>query len=231
VARACSGLRDLDVMRLDLAARADDVPSALRAGVARLQSEVEHDRAAELRAFNAVLAGDDWRRLKRDWRAALRALASGAPMGVDAEEPAGPLLGRALRRRYERVGELAREAETGDGAALHRLRIGCKKLRYTIEFVAVMDREADELLVSLTGIQDVLGELNDLRVQEARLQAALAVLPGPGPEAATRAAAIGALLTILERRRRRLARRCGDRLDDLSRRGFTRALGRVAAGG
>lgn len=72
---------------------------------------------------------------------------------------------------YARLtGWLVNMRETGgdigleDDAALHRLRIGGKKLRYALESLPGKDRKARDLLVRVKKLQDCLGTIIDARV-------------------------------------------------------------------
>jgi CHAD domain-containing protein len=111
------------------------------------------------------------------------------------------------------------------------VRIECKKLRYAAEFFGSLFGHADDLLARLERVQDALGEYNDLRVQSARLSALLRAESAAAPGAIERAAAIGAALAALERRRAKSRARCEERLAELAGRGFVRAVERITAGG
>jgi CHAD domain-containing protein len=65
------------------------------------------------------------------------------------------------RKRVQKRGKLAKSGREGD---LHRLRIGLKKLRYTCEFFAPLysKKEVGRYLKKLRGLQNHLGDLNDV---------------------------------------------------------------------
>jgi inorganic triphosphatase YgiF len=94
---------------------------------------------------------------------------------------------RRLRRKVLRLAEAAR---TDDPASLHALRIGIKRLRYALEFFAPLAR-GDALRKAhahLAGLQDALGQLNDLANagrllteyagEDSRLREAVALIGG-----------------------------------------------------
>ncbi len=83
--------------------------------------------------------------------------------------------------------------------ALHRLRIQCKKLRYLLEFMAGLVPDDPWPWSHLKGLQDNLGEFNDLSVQRADTCAALDPDP-PQQGPAGRGAALGGLLAALAAR-------------------------------
>ena len=221
VSHACGRLRDLDVELLRRGEYEELVPVEVRAGLSRVFARVEEERAREQAAFRDYLLGAPYRRLKREWRGAIRDLDAGVPLGLDADEPAVPVARRLLGARVRRIRSELDTAGPLDDAALHRLRIECKKLRYLIEFFAALVEDAGERLERLERVQDALGEYNDLRVQAERLAQARRPAPGSGVEAAE-AEAIGAVLAVLERRRARARARCDERLRELSGRRFAR---------
>jgi inorganic triphosphatase YgiF len=75
-------------------------------------------------------------------------------------------LGKQVRKRYDL--SLAGEsfASHADIAQLHRLRIACKKLRYSAELFASLyaDEKIGRYLAALGKMQDTLGTLNDIAV-------------------------------------------------------------------
>ena len=71
---------------------------------------------------------------------------------------------RRLRRLLRAVHELGAAARVDDPSSLHQLRIGIKRLRYAIEFFGAMipGKSGVILVKRLAGLQDELGQLNDL---------------------------------------------------------------------
>jgi CHAD domain-containing protein len=84
--------------------------------------------------------------------------------------------GKALKRRNARLRGYGRSLKQLDDAQLHALRIQVKKLRYaTDSFAPLFARKAvQELLARLSHLQNVLGQINDLRVAQQQVMAALA---------------------------------------------------------
>jgi len=89
------------------------------------------------------------------------------PIGVFATERLSRRF-RNLCRRREALAQL-------DARSLHKLRIQTKKLRYAVEFLANLftskraSKRRKLLAPVLERLQDALGELNDIAVDEARL--------------------------------------------------------------
>lgn len=96
------------------------------------------------------------------------ALLQGAPFVAPPAEAAAPSLldfaDRRLHRLLKRVHELADAARVDNPSTLHALRIGIKRLRYAIEFFGPMipGKAGERLVRRLAGLQDELGQLNDL---------------------------------------------------------------------
>lgn len=71
---------------------------------------------------------------------------------------------RRLRRLLKRILELADAARVDYPPSLHELRIAIKRLRYAIEFFGAMlpGKAGNAAIKRLAGLQDELGQLNDL---------------------------------------------------------------------
>ena len=82
-----------------------------------------------------------------------------------------------LTRRWRRLRKKRRPLAQLDAASRHKLRIQAKKLRYAVEFFASLFasrrqmKRRKSLLQALERLQDSLGELNDIAVDEQRLTA------------------------------------------------------------
>lgn len=195
--------RDLDVLRLQVAARGE-AASALLASIDAARDEAHAQLAALARGRRAQRFFDRW-----------DALLARAPerLSPAARLPLGPLVAERLRRRARKLRRTLR-ALPADAAprALHDVRIAAKKLRYALEpFQELCRRKPlERLLRALRSVQEELGARNDAAVQ-AELLRDLA-----GPEdgsaeaercrAACEALARRGLEPRLARRLRRLAR-------------------------
>jgi CHAD domain-containing protein len=88
----------------------------------------------------------------------------------------GPVILAAKERLKRRFKELRREGKRlgkkSPPEAYHRLRIGVKKLRYLIEsFDSILgEEEQGEILSRLKGLQTLLGEHQDRRIQSETLE-------------------------------------------------------------
>jgi hypothetical protein len=89
---------------------------------------------------------------------------------------AAPELFEDRHRKVRRARTRARKAPTGEN--LHRLRIRCKRLRYTLEFLTPLFGDvAQPPIRALVKVQDLLGEHQDSVVAVERLRA-MAAEPG-----------------------------------------------------
>lgn len=107
-------------------------------------------------------------------------------------DPAQPLK-RFARHALERLHRgLLREAsgiDWRDAPRRHRVRIRVKRVRYACEFCAVAfaGRKVRAYLEGLRGLQDILGEMNDIEVQRGLLRR---LVPRKSPLTSLRAEAV-----------------------------------------
>jgi CHAD domain-containing protein len=96
--------------------------------------------------------------------------------------PARALATELLARRYRKARRLGRGLAQRTRAEKHALRIQLKKLRYAAEFFRGLypGGRAAKTIRRLTGLQDILGHLNDQAMAEQMLEQILEHL---GPEA------------------------------------------------
>jgi CHAD domain-containing protein len=149
--------RDLDVFVEKLLA--DPPKSGVRDGLPQLRIRAQSARDRAWAAAMICISGPDFELFTDD----VAALASSQlPLARDRRLPrtAERMLDRQVKRVKKR-GRVARNQEEGD---LHRLRIALKKLRYTAEFFAPLfpKREVKNYLRKLRGLQNHLGDLNDV---------------------------------------------------------------------
>lgn len=171
-------VRDLDVFIAGLKGQAGRLGEAARVAMA-LEAELWVRRGPAREALVSALEGRRFANLM----ARLHALASSTPpqrpRGLSAQraDTAGPLF---LRKAYRRVVKQGRVSVPVPGAipeavstpaALHRLRILFKRLRYASEFFApALGKRLDPLLEAMVKFQDCLGEHQDAVVAAARVE-------------------------------------------------------------
>jgi inorganic triphosphatase YgiF len=141
-------------------------------GIRRAIADAEAKRE---KAYDAVQAALRARR----YGAAILAVAAWVEAGPwrDAEEtadmrnrPVRSFAKSELERRWRRVRKRARTIEELDPEERHEVRIAMKKLRYAGEFFESLfpgdkaRKRRNTVLKTLSGLQDILGDLNDIAV-------------------------------------------------------------------
>lgn len=168
---ATGRLRDLDVKLSSKQQFFSMLPEYLHLGLVELFSNFHEERMIEkqrvARRLRSVTYQSEMTEIEK--------LFSGSPgprPGVNAQRGAYEFACTLIWKRYKKVCKVARgiTPETPD-AAIHKLRIDCKKLRYLMElFGPLFDAsEFRKLLKPLKKLQDNLGRFNDCAVQQNAL--------------------------------------------------------------
>lgn len=175
IARLLGEARNWDVF---LAETLPAVVAAFPAGVevGRLTRHAQRRCTSNRAAARTRLKSVDYSRLLLEFSAAVLALPE------DDGRRLGTFAPRCLDKRAKKVWQLAAGALGGEAAARHRLRVAYKRLRYALEFFAPLF--PGDLLrnyhQSASGLQEMLGRLNDLAVAAELTGEAL-----PGEQGAT----------------------------------------------
>jgi CHAD domain-containing protein len=181
--------RDHDVLAgATLPALAADVDAAAQALLRPLLERAQAAAAEQRAALRHALQSSRY----RDCMEALHGWVAGARWRQDASKeqqaalrkPLAKFARRALEQGHARIRKRGRGLARHDAAALHRLRIACKRNRYAVEFFRDLARAkpARRYVKALSSLQDTLGRRNDMSV-------ALTLLPALGGDAATLAPA------------------------------------------
>jgi CHAD domain-containing protein len=202
--RELSWLGEVTGPRRDLDVHMEVLPAYAAALAAGEEGQDATDRAAEdLRPLAELLAARQasaqaglaaaldsprYRRLLADWRRFLeeRPIPETGPPPA-AELPILHVAAARLRAIYKRIVRRGRKlGPQAPAEDLHQLRIDCKKLRYLLEFSRSLfpEQELDPTVKRLKGLQENLGELNDLEMQRAALKGFAADLGMPNGQAA-----------------------------------------------
>lgn len=185
LARATGPQRDLDVFlsqrELQRSASAFD-PRA----VERLRATAQRRRSTARRSLLRALRSARYRLLMSDWFAFLeaeQAFTANTLVGRSASARAVVRAYHKVMRRGARIGPRSRVG------SLHELRKDCKELRYLLEaFVDLFEKaHITRLTRSLGKLQDVLGRVCDVAVQQALLSDLEKTLTADPPSAPTRA--------------------------------------------
>ena len=165
--------RDLDVYLLNFAHYKSSLPASIRDDLDPLyefllakQQKAQKELAKKLRSAKYLTTIYEWEQYLKA-QAPLKALAPNANLTIKQ------LADRRLWKNYKRV---LREGnainEQSPPEALHELRKSCKKLRYLMEFFQSLypEQHIKQFIKNLKGLQEVLGNFQDLAVQENALK-------------------------------------------------------------
>jgi CHAD domain-containing protein len=196
--QATNALRDLDVYLLHQAGYQAMLPEPLRPAIGPLFKTLQKNRIREKAKINALLDAPAYHDLVARLRdgGGLQGPSGGAGLFT------GDLSRRLIFKLFKKTIKMGRSMVAGaTDQALHGLRIQCKKLRYAIEFfVSLMDADQAGLLIGqLKSLQDYLGRVNDLAVQQRFLFAYLQTIPARAADRLALSAAVGALIGGLYR--------------------------------
>ncbi len=156
-----------------------------------LREEASKRRAEAQRLVRELLRSEAFRQAREETR-------SGIHRGLwrrhaDPAEPLTRFAHRALHKLHEGLCKAARGIDWRDAPRRHRVRIRVKRIRYACDFFAdaYAERRTKPYLEGLRGLQDILGEMNDIEVQRGLLRQLVprrSSLPTVRAEAVARAA-------------------------------------------
>jgi len=208
--QATNRLRDLDVHLQHREEYAQLLPPRLQPGLIPLTRFLRRERKKEMKKIRALLHGRTYRQTKEHLAQVLAAFTvegptAGARAITPVARPATDLIRQAVAKVRRKGSKIT--AATPD-RKLHALRIQLKKLRYLMEFFAPLfpAREIKTLIKQSKGLQENLGEFNDLSVQEETLGRYLQEHLPKERRAALTAAAVGGVIGGLHQRREQVRR-------------------------
>jgi len=160
--------RDLEVFlaSMDPLAAAESV--ATTDELAPFRAFLRRSERAERRRCTEALEQPRYRLLISEWADFLQQPCGTQDLPRAAQRPTVEVATESIARAYKRLVRRGAEVDlSSPGAAFHRLRLDCKKLRYLLEFFGGLFDQDDieHLVVALRGTQNSLGAINDLRVQ------------------------------------------------------------------
>ena len=198
--------RDLDVYLLRFPDYRDSLPPEVHDHLQPLhQFLLAHRQIEQARLLNQ-LDSERYQQWKRQWREFLAAPAGDPPPGWAQQELrnfADDRIIRALRKVFSQGRAIDQFAPADD---LHELRKSCKKLRYLLEFFQPLysGKALGRLIQSLKGLQDHLGEFQDLQVQSEALRSFSEQMIEEGEVPPRTLVALGMLVEGLRSRQRRV---------------------------
>jgi triphosphatase len=131
-------------------------------GLQALLAESERQRASCYAALRSEAQARERQRLLLRFAIWM----NGAYWQQTRQQQAQDFASRRLNRLARRFASSGQQLNTADAARLHELRILAKKLRYSAEFFAALYdiEKAGPYLATLSAVQDVLGQINDIAV-------------------------------------------------------------------
>ncbi len=202
-------VRDLDVYLLSRNTYSAQLPERLRNGLEYFFDDLANRRRQEQRKMVRAMRSARYRKILADWDKILSSdseLASGKYSNV----PIIDLAGKSIHKRFRKVLHDGKKIHGhSPDEELHRLRIECKKLRYSLEFFSSLyDQEhMKQFIKQLKMLQDNLGDFNDLSVQQSMLADLLSRIKPGTVKSRELSASIGGLMTSLFLRHRKVRAR------------------------
>ena len=162
-------VRDLDVFQIKLENYQHDLGKAEQGHLQPFRDYLAQSRDEAQKNFISTLNSPEYRQSINEWREYLESPEPTKPPLDNTEKAIYKLADALIWNMYQLALEVG-NAITDDSEAeeLHELRKTCKKLRYLMEFFQSL-YPADkifELIQALKGLQDNLGEHNDLEVHQ-----------------------------------------------------------------
>lgn len=160
--------RDLDVYLLKFDSLRDLLPKAMRGDLEPLREFLIVHQQQEQKKLARHLESSAYRRIKEQWRQFLSSPLPRRPTAIHALKPTAEVANKRIYRMYRRVLREGRAITVSSPATdLHELRKSCKKLRYLMEFFQSLypTKNIRQLIRELKGLQDNLGDFQDLEVQ------------------------------------------------------------------
>jgi CHAD domain-containing protein len=191
-------VRDLDVFQLKLESYASDLDKSSRTSLQPLREYLEQSRVQAQKQFVATVKSSEYRQCIKEWREYLEDPQPTTPPLENSNRAVFKLADELIWAMYQlALSEGNAITEDSKAEALHELRKTCKKLRYLMEFFQSLypAREIRELIQALKGLQDNLGDYNDLDVHTKILKKYIKQCADPDTSEACRQ-----IISILEQR-------------------------------
>lgn len=198
--------RDLDVYLLDFESYKNSIPAALREDLNPLYDFIKRKQKLAQKNLANKLKSQEYIAPLVEWEEFLRTPTIKKPTQADALLPIKNLADRRILKIYRRIIKSGqRVTDSSPPQELHDIRKTCKKLRYLMEFFQNMypDKKIASLIKSLKHFQDILGEFQDLEVQESTLKKFSEEMMNESISANT-FLAMGVLIQTIDKRRLRV---------------------------
>ncbi len=198
-------VRDIDVYLLKKETYRSLVPPSLVDGLDLFFDDLADRRKKELKRLRQYLRSERYRDLTGSWREYLTDHQSQLFIGA-RNQSCKKLVDSIIKKRFRTFienGDLIDDDSPDE--TLHRFRIKGKKIRYLLELFKSFYPPSDIglFLKQMKRLQDNLGDFNDLSVQIEMLESRLKGLHGENKETIRLAAALGSLISALQKKHRR----------------------------
>ena len=208
--------RDTDVYLLELPKYEASLGTEAAAHLAPLRPYLEDRCTKAYAALRRAMDSQRYRRLMADWRTFLdQPVAERTRLEV-ARTPVGEYANTAIWKAHRRVLKDGRAIhDATPDQAVHDLRLRCKKLRYLLEFFRSLypNTVVRAQIKALKRLQEVLGEFNDLSVQQESLMETASGMNEQGVATLETVVAMGRLVETLGSRQHDARRRFGARFE------------------
>ncbi len=212
-------LRDLDIYLLKKDQYAGMLPEELRPGLERLFAALQKERRQAHSEFVKYIDTASYRNVLESWEKFLNDPHKDDLPAENAGMPVLELADKHIRKRYKKVLKLGRKInDDSPESDLHTLRIECKKLRYFLEFFESLfpEKEIKQVIKQLKGLQDNLGDYNDLHVQQESLKSYISGLHSGTESEKEIIASAGGLISQLYRRHEEIRSEFNKKFDEFS---------------
>ena len=205
IGKLTNQLRDLDVYLLKRDAYKPMLPPVLRDDIDPLFNYLRNKRSRALKKVVRSFGSDKYRQIIQDWEKFLNEPQKNAHRASNADQSILALAQKRIYKQYRSiVVSINQILENIDDKKLHALRIECKKLRYLMEFFSSLfsPKKMNTLIEQLKKLQNKLGNLNDLFIQQEYLLNISEEFPATHKKYKRVLVSIGSLIGALDRKMR-----------------------------
>ena len=211
-------VRDLDVFQIKLESYQRDLSKTAQERLQPLRDYLAQSRAEAQKEFVNTLKSAEYRQRIKEWREYLENPEPTDPPLEDTRKEIYKLADELIWNMYQlALEEGSAITDDTEAEALHELRKTCKKLRYLMEFFQSLypANKISELIQALKGLQDNLGEYNDLHVHGGVLRIFIKQSSDTDAKKACKQ-----MIKLIERRQTKTRRRFAERFASFSSAGI-----------
>lgn len=195
--------RDLDVHLLAFESLKQLLPEAQRENLEPLRDHMETVCSQSYRSLTTHLNSPRYELLLKDFRNFVQAPSSPENIPKEGEKPVREIANKNTLRTFRKLLQEGRDiSKSSPDEAFHDLRKTCKKFRYMMEFFVSLHPKGalTPLIKTLKKLQGILGEFQDLEVQQHTLEVFKEQMLQTGLAPTQTILAINALVGILRKR-------------------------------